>query len=85
MTPDDLISVVLDAFPDGPTAPSSMSVKPHRYVSTACLHGEHAYCASTTRPDGAAKEPACCKFCGAPCECSECDHVPLTDTEVGNG
>ncbi len=57
----------------------------HEYVSTACLHGIHDYCAAPTvsrdgswwriGPSysselGAAKQPAQCKFCGAPCRCS---------------
>lgn len=41
----------------------------HAYLSTACLHGEHAYCQGSLRMDGAAKRPACCKFCGAACVC----------------
>ncbi len=45
----------------------------HIYLSTACLHGQHAYCAACNRPDGTAKEPGQCKFCAAPCVC-ECGH-----------
>lgn len=41
----------------------------HRYLSTGCLHGEHAYCQAKTGHAGA-KTPACCKFCQAPCVCS---------------
>lgn len=40
----------------------------HVYLSTGCLHGEHAYCSNV---DGIAglKKPAQCKFCAAPCVC----------------
>lgn len=41
---------VLDAEPD-PFPP------PHRYTSTACVHGEHAACRGT------------CKFCADACRC----------------
>lgn len=40
----------------------------HRYLSTGCLHGEHAYCQAKTGRVGA-KEPAKCKFCDARCQC----------------
>lgn len=43
--------------------------RPHSYLSTACLHGEHDYCKSNTGHAGA-KTPAQCKFCGARCWCS---------------
>lgn len=40
----------------------------HVYLSTGCLHGDHAYCQSTV---GAwHKQPAQCKFCAAACTCS---------------
>lgn len=42
----------------------------HVYLSTGCLHGEHAYCQAKTGAVGA-KTPATCKFCAAPCVC-EC-------------
>lgn len=40
----------------------------HVYLSTGCLHGQHAYCQNV---DGIAglKKPAQCKFCTAPCVC----------------
>lgn len=41
----------------------------HRYLSTACHHDQHDYCAAPRRPDGTPKQPASCKFCSAPCEC----------------
>ena len=45
---------------------------PHRYLSTGCLHGEHAYCQTEARRyDGTTKTAATCKFCAAPCIC-EC-------------
>lgn len=40
----------------------------HHYLSTGCLHGEHAYCQSKTGLSGA-KKPGVCKFCAAPCQC----------------
>lgn len=40
----------------------------HWYLSTGCLHGEHAYCQGETGAVGA-KKPAVCKFCGSPCTC----------------
>jgi hypothetical protein len=40
----------------------------HHYLSTGCLHGEHAYCQGKTGRVGA-KAPAKCKFCDARCEC----------------
>jgi hypothetical protein len=60
--------------PDGPTASASGGCvlpagQPHRYTSTACLHGEHDYCSGTTRQDGGSKTPAQCKFCRAKCLC----------------
>ncbi|MFJ3699548.1 hypothetical protein ACIPW9_36400 [Streptomyces sp. NPDC090052] len=44
----------------------------HWYLSTGCLHGEHAYCQGETGQAGA-KTPAQCKFCAAPCQCT-CHH-----------
>ncbi|MFC8447610.1 hypothetical protein [Kitasatospora sp. NPDC057223] len=41
---------------------------PHHYLSTGCLHGEHAYCQGKTGQAGT-KVPAQCKFCPAPCQC----------------
>lgn len=40
----------------------------HHYLSTGCLHGEHAYCQAKTGRVGA-KKPAECKFCQAACRC----------------
>ncbi len=48
---------------DGPDHESS-----HFYMSTGCLHDNHAYCQSKTYPEGS-KEPAKCKFCDARCLC----------------
>jgi len=61
----------------------------HEYLSTACLHGFHDYCAAprvsrdgswqvigpsySAMPDEP-KQPAQCKFCDATCSC-EC-HQP---------
>lgn len=41
----------------------------HRYLSTACLHGDHGYCAAKVGAQGE-KRPAQCKFCEARCLCS---------------
>ncbi|MEU6663977.1 hypothetical protein [Streptomyces sp. NPDC046821] len=41
----------------------------HEYLSTGCLHGEHAYCQSMTGYQGE-KRPGRCKFCDAQCSCS---------------
>lgn len=41
----------------------------HHYLSTACLHGNGAYCRSHTGQTGL-KNPAQCKFCAAPCACT---------------
>lgn len=49
----------------------------HVYLSTACLHGHHDYCAGTLRQDGGTKEPACCKWCGSPCVCTTCNHQTI--------
>lgn len=40
----------------------------HEYLSTGCLHGEHAYCQGR---DGRAgeKKPGVCKWCEAKCQC----------------
>ncbi|MEV2259161.1 hypothetical protein AB0J13_10935 [Streptomyces anulatus] len=40
----------------------------HVYLSTGCLHGEHAYCQSMTGQQGE-KRPGRCKFCDALCTC----------------
>ncbi|MFD8469056.1 hypothetical protein ACFV10_28610 [Streptomyces cyaneofuscatus] len=40
----------------------------HVYLSTGCLHGEHAYCQSMTGQQGE-KRPGRCKFCDARCTC----------------
>ncbi|MEV6401161.1 hypothetical protein AB0M39_41380 [Streptomyces sp. NPDC051907] len=41
----------------------------HHYLSTACLHGDGAYCRSHTGQSGL-KTPAQCKFCAVPCVCA---------------
>lgn len=51
----------------------------HEYLSTGCLHGDHAYCQGTTGAVGA-KRPAECKFCGAPCIC-DCHKPAVTDEQ----
>lgn len=36
----------------------------HTYLSTGCLHGDHAYCQTQARRyDGTTKTAAVCKFC----------------------
>lgn len=59
----------------------------HRYVSTACIHGRHGYCAASQREDGTTKTPATCKFGPEEpepperCECPDpaCAHRAATD------
>lgn len=46
----------------------------HRYLSTGCLHGDHAYCKNMTGLNGA-KRPGSCKHCGARCICG-CHTAP---------
>jgi hypothetical protein len=41
----------------------------HSYLSTACLHGRHDYCAAVVGSQGP-KLPATCKFCEAECICA---------------
>jgi hypothetical protein len=46
------------------------SADPHIYLSTGCLHGDHAYCQMEARRyDGSTKTAATCKFCASPCVC----------------
>lgn len=40
----------------------------HEYLSTACHHGRHDYCAAMVGVQGE-KRPATCKFCDARCVC----------------
>ena len=40
----------------------------HVYLSTGCLHGDHAYCKAMTGMNGA-KRPGECKHCRAHCVC----------------
>lgn len=46
----------------------------HAYLSTGCLHGDHAYCQGMTGLAGK-KRPGECKHCGAKCVC-ECHGPP---------
>lgn len=57
-----------------PSRPPS-SPADHEYLSTACLHDRHDYCAAPERPDGTPKTPGSCKFCEAVCIC-ECHGMP---------
>ncbi|MGW1412577.1 hypothetical protein [Streptomyces sp. NPDC002403] len=50
-------------------AKASSTADTHVYLSTGCLHGEHAYCQSMTGQQGE-KRPGRCKFCDARCTCS---------------
>lgn len=68
-----------------PRAPAGdLVMTGHDYLSTACLHDVHDYCAApvvsrdggwaTVGPSysahlGDPKSPARCKFCSAPCRC----------------
>ncbi len=45
------------------------SPPPHDYLSTACLHGRHDYCACDVGIVGA-KKPNTCKWCDAQCRCT---------------
>lgn len=40
----------------------------HLYLSTGCLHGDHAYCKAMTGAQGV-KRPGECKHCDARCIC----------------
>lgn len=69
-----------DPLPDGacgkidPEAQSMLMViagREHRYLSTACLHGQHDHCLAMVGFAGA-KRPAQCKFCEARCVCPQC-------------
>jgi hypothetical protein len=40
----------------------------HHYLSTGCLHGDHAYCQNRHGQAGP-KTPSSCKFCQARCVC----------------
>ncbi|MFJ6073669.1 hypothetical protein ACIQFU_22980 [Streptomyces sp. NPDC093065] len=53
---------------DEPAPAATEATDNHVYLSTGCLHGEHAYCQSHTGHSGT-KTPAACKFCAAPCTC----------------
>jgi hypothetical protein len=53
----------------------------HEYVSTACQHDRHDYCAGATRQDGGDKVPMRCKWCPALCRC-QC-HARLPEATVG--
>ncbi len=96
---EQLVSAALHAAVDAldtPTAvaaagPESNTDTPtvgtaHAYLSTACLHGRHADCATGgTRWDGTSKVPAQCKWCAAKCECTGCDHKATDPTACRNG
>lgn len=51
------------------TTPQVEEPPTHRYLSTACLHGDHIYCTMDQGMNGA-KKPATCKFCDARCVCA---------------
>jgi hypothetical protein len=48
----------------------------HSYLSTGCLHGDHAYCQNMTGLAGK-KRPGQCKHCGAHCICRCHNRQPL--------
>ena len=52
----------------------------HEYLSTGCLHGDHAYCQSKTGAAGP-KTPGQCKFCATPCVCA-CHVQPKRETDA---
>lgn len=41
----------------------------HLYLSTGCLHDQHAHCNSSVNITGGSKEPGVCKWCPAVCVC----------------
>jgi hypothetical protein len=45
---------------------SAVTLAPHEYLSTGCLHDQHDYCQSMTGYQGQ-KRPGQCKFCDAVC------------------
>lgn len=57
----------------------------HIYFSTACIHGEHAYCRCDVSLTGQPKVAGKCKFCDERCVC-EC-HQGVSDgqDEVRDG
>jgi hypothetical protein len=50
------------------TTPDNSATSGHVYLSTGCLHGDHAYCQGMTGLAGA-KRPGECKHCQARCIC----------------
>ncbi len=52
-----------------PRAPGAGVDLDHDYLSTACLHGRHDYCACDVGIVGA-KKPNTCKWCDARCRCT---------------
>lgn len=65
----ELACAVLDALDEpGPAATQATETAGHVYLSTGCLHGDHAYCKSMTGLNGS-KRPGECKHCGAKCQC----------------
>lgn len=51
----------------------------HRYLSTACLHGQHHHCRSWVNRDDEPKVPGTCKFDrGEVCICPVCNHGGAT-------
>lgn len=55
----------------------------HVYLSTGCLHGDHAYCQAKAGAVGA-KTSATCKFCAAPCVCTCHGGSAALDAEARN-
>jgi hypothetical protein len=81
------------AVPDSRGGVTGAGPAVHEYLSTSCLHADadgrpelHAYCRSRTGSNGETqwhKEPASCKFCGAPCTC-ECHVTPVSRDELAH-
>ena len=60
-----ILRLAVDGEPDPPSGPAATG---HVYLSTSCLHNDHAYCQSMTGLNGA-KRPGECKKCQAKCIC----------------
>lgn len=63
------LEVLLRSRKAVPVAGGVGAAAAHVYLSTGCLHGEHAYCQSMTGQQGE-KRPGRCKFCDARCTCA---------------
>lgn len=73
------VTPVAESDPDS-APPVQASTAPHVYLSTACLHGRHEYCACDVRWLTGEKTPHTCKWCPAQCICP-C-HAEVVDTDA---